>query len=119
MRTGKSSQFGEYAAMLLIWLGLFLVFGLLTDKFLTWRTVNALANRVPALVVVSAGMTLVLVIGGIDLSVGSVLGLSGAVLGVALKDWHWPFFGCILICLAVATVAGLVNGLIKIGRAHV
>lgn len=114
MRTEKSSQLGEYAAMLLIWLGLFLVFGLLTDRFLTWRTVNALANRVPALVVVSAGMTLVLVIGGIDLSVGSVLGLSGAVLGVALKDWHWPFLGCILICLVVATVAGLLNGLVSV-----
>jgi ribose transport system permease protein len=114
MRSGKSSHIGEYAAMLLIWLGLLLAFGLLTDKFLSWRTVSALANRVPALVVVSAGMTLVLVIGGIDLSVGSVLGLSGAVLGVALKDWHWPFLACVLVCLGVATMAGVLNGLISV-----
>src|SRR5258707_10241107 len=95
----KSSHIAECAAMVFIWLGLFLLFGLFSDNFLTWRTLSPLANRIPALAVVSAGMTLVLVIGGIDLSVGSVLGFSGAVLGVALVDWHWPFLAAVGLCL--------------------
>jgi ribose/xylose/arabinose/galactoside ABC-type transport system permease subunit len=54
----------------IIWLVVFLVFGLFSEHFLTWRTLGTLANRIPALAVVAAGMTLVLISGGIDLSVG-------------------------------------------------
>jgi ribose transport system permease protein len=110
----RSSHLGEYAAMLLIWLGLFLLFGAFSDNFLTWRTLSTLANRIPALAVVSAGMTLVLIIGGIDLSVGSVLGLAGAVLGVALVDLHWPLSAAIAACLGLGCLAGAVNGTISV-----
>jgi ribose transport system permease protein len=110
----KSSHIREYAAMLFIWVGLLLLFGLLSDNFLTWRTLSTLANRIPALTVVAAGMTLVLIIGGIDLSVGSVLGLGGAVLGMALVDWHLPLTAAIAICLALGLGAGAINGAISV-----
>lgn len=110
----QPGRLGECAAMVFIWLGLFLLFGLLTENFLSWRTLSALANRIPALTVVSAGMTLVLVIGAIDLSVGSVLGFAGALLGVGIVDWHWPFAAAVAVCLGVAIVAGLLNGLITV-----
>ena len=46
------------------------------------------------MLLVATGMTLVIITGGIDLSVGSVLALSGAVFGVALAHWGcrwaWP-----------------------------
>lgn len=112
--TRKTSHLGEYAAMVAIWLGLFLLFGLFSDNFLTWRTLNALANRIPTLAVVAAGMTLVLIIGGIDLSVGSVLGLGGAVLGVTIVDWHWPLWAAIGACLGVGLTAGIANGVISV-----
>src|SRR5215831_3340168 len=92
---------GEYVALLLIWLGLLVLFGCLSENFLTLTTLSTLANRIPTLAVVAAGMTLVLIVGGIDLSVGSVLGLGGAVLGVAMVDWHWPFWGAVGLCLGV------------------
>ena len=76
----KSKHLGEYAAMVVIWLALLLLFGAFSENFLTWRTLGTLANRIPTLTVVAGGMTLVLISGGIDLSVGSVLGLGGAVL---------------------------------------
>ena len=56
------------------------------------RRVRIIVNQIPDLTVVAVGMTLVLVIGGIDLSVGSVLALAGSVLGIALVDWGWPFW---------------------------
>ena len=86
----KPKGLGEYAAMLGIWVGLMLLFGVLSQNFLTARTLGTVANRIPTLAVVAAGMTLVLIIGGIDLSVGSVLGLAGSVLGVAMVNWQWP-----------------------------
>ena len=65
-------------------------FGIVTDHFFSVRTFRTIANQLPALVVVSVGMTFVLAIAGIDLSVGSVLAFGGAVLGVLLLDFGLP-----------------------------
>jgi ribose transport system permease protein len=110
----KPKGLGEYAAMLAIWIGLLLLFGTLSQNFLTARTLSTLANRIPALAVVAAGMTLVLIIGGIDLSVGSVLGLSGAVLGVAMVNWEWPLWAAAALCMGIGLVAGTLNGLVSV-----
>jgi ribose transport system permease protein len=104
----------EYIAMLAIWLGLVFLFGMLSDNFLSARTFIALANRIPPLTVIAAGMTLVLIIGGIDLSVGSLLGLCGSVLGVALMDFHLPLGAAVILCLAIGLAAGMVNGVISV-----
>ncbi len=111
----KAKKLIEYVAMLGIWLGLVLLFGLLSDNFLSPRTFVTLANRIPALAVIAAGMTLVLIIGGIDLSVGSVLGLCGAVVGLALVNFHVPFWAAILLGLGTGLVAGTVNGVVSVG----
>ena len=63
-------------------------FGAATDYFFTATTLRTIANQLPDILLVSTGMTLVVIAGGIDLSVGSILALSGAVLGVAIRDWH-------------------------------
>ena len=57
-------------------------------------------------------MTFVIVTGGIDLSVGSILGLSAIVLGVAWKKLGLPLPLAILVALSVGTLAGLFNGFI-------
>jgi len=98
----------------IIWLVVFFVFGACSEHFLTWRTLGSLANRIPTLTVVSAGMTLVLITGGIDLSVGSVLGLGGAIFGAAIVDWHWPLWAAVGVCLGVGLAAGFVNGLLSV-----
>jgi len=110
----KPKGLGEYAAMLGIWVGLLLLFGVLSQNFLTARTLGTVANRIPTLAVVAAGMTLVLIIGGIDLSVGSVLGLSGSVLGVAMVNWQWPMWAASFLCLGVGLAAGMLNGLVSV-----
>ncbi len=108
-------RFGEYAAMVGIWLALLLLFGALSRNFLAASTLGTIANRIPALTVVASGMTLVLIIGGIDLSVGSVLGLCGAALGVALVHWHWPFWAGALLALLLGLLVGLLNGILSVG----
>jgi ribose transport system permease protein len=113
--TTPPKKLAEYGAMLAIWLGLVLLFGSLSDNFLRLPTFVALANRIPALAVVATGMTLVLIAGGIDLSVGSVLGLSGAVLGMALVDLHLPVWAAVLLGLGTGLVAGTLNGLLSVG----
>jgi ribose transport system permease protein len=90
------------------------LFGALSQNFLTARTFLSLANRIPSLAVISAGMTLVLIIGGIDLSVGSILGLCGAILGAALVDSHLSLLSGATVALGVGLLAGALNGLISV-----
>jgi ribose transport system permease protein len=110
----KPRKLIEYAAMAAIWLALILLFGSLSHNFLSSRTFLTLANRIPALAVVSVGMTLVLVIGGIDLSVGSVAGLCGSALGVLLINFHMPFWEAAVLCLMMGLAAGIANGLVSV-----
>jgi ribose transport system permease protein len=110
----KPGKLGEYAAMLLIWAVLVVLFGLVSHNFFSTQTFVTLSNRIPALTVVAAGMTLVLIIGGIDLSVGSVAGLCGSVLGVAIVDYHLPLGVAALVCIGIGLIAGGLNGLISV-----
>jgi len=110
----EPKKLAEYLAMLLIWLALVMVFGLLSHNFLSERTFITLANRIPTLAVVAAGMTLLLIIGGIDLSVGSVLGLCGAVVGLALVNFHLPIWAAILLALGVGLAVGTLNGVVSV-----
>jgi ribose transport system permease protein len=105
---------GEYVAMAAIWAGLALFFGLMSHNFLSARAFLALANRIPTLIVISTGMTLVLIVGGIDLSVGSIAGLCGALAGVAIVDCHAGFLVAAILCLLLGAAVGALNGLISV-----
>lgn len=89
-------------------------FGLSSQYFLTRDTFLSIANDVPTLLVMSVGMTYVLIIGGIDLSVGSVLALSGGVAAVALQSWHWPVPLAAAAGLGCGLACGLVTGLTSV-----
>ena len=110
----RKKWLGDYATMLLIWVGLIILFGAMSEHFLSARTLRTLANQIPTLTVVAVGMTFVLIIGGIDLSVGSILGLCGAVVGVAMADWQWGLTSALMLSILVGTVAGAFNGAVSV-----
>ena len=66
----------------------------------------------------SIGLGLVIITGGIDLSVGSLFALQGVVLGILLNEWHWNWLLVALILLVGTMALGLTNGLL-ITRAKV
>ena len=76
----------ERAGLLGVLVLLVLVFGALSNSFLSVRTLVSIANQIPDLTLIAVGLTLVLITGGIDLSVGSVLALCSAVIGVTMVD---------------------------------
>lgn len=103
---------GLMMALLLI-----VVVGAITapDTFLTVGNTLTILRQASIIGVISIGMTLVIIAGGIDLSVGSVLGLASVAATIAavqdLSDQiHWVFM--VLIALAVGFGAGLINGVI-------
>jgi len=93
---------------------LVLVFSLRTENFFSATTFRTIANQIPAALLIATGMTYVLVIAEIDLSVGSVLGLCSAVLGVALTRWQWPLPLALVATLAAGLLCGAFNGLVSI-----
>jgi ribose transport system permease protein len=99
----------EYVGLLIALVLVALAFGAVTRHFLTPTTFRTIANQVPAALMLATGMTLVLVSGGIDLSVGSVLGLCGVVLGLALGA-GWPVPLAAMAAVATGGCAGLANG---------
>lgn len=57
-------------------------------------------------------LTPVIVTGGIDLSVGSLMGLSAVVFGMLWRDWHWPIAAAAVATLVLGGAAGMLNGLL-------
>ncbi len=104
----------EYFGLLGVLAGLAILFGLLSESFFTARTFFTLANQIPDLMVIAVGMTFVLIIAGIDLSVGSVMALGAAVLGMAMTDWGWSLAPAAIVCVVTGLAAGLVNGFVSV-----
>jgi ribose transport system permease protein len=111
---GVRRLLADYLGMAVALLMLIAIFGIIAKNFFTWTTFRTIANQIPDTTIAAVGMTFVLILAGIDLSVGSVLALAGAVLGVALVRWGMPLPGAVGICLLVGLACGGASGLVII-----
>ena len=91
------------------------LFGYLSENFFTLGTLGTLANDIPTLMVMAVGMTFILIIGGIDLSVGSVMALAASFLSMATVRWGWPVYAGALLGIVVGALCGTVTGMISVG----
>lgn len=107
----------QYGGLIAVLIAMVAVFSWHSDNFLQQSTFTTIANGIPELTLVAVGMTFVLVIGGIDLSVGAILALSSAVLGTLMVDAGWSLWAAIPVCLLSGALCGLVNGSISVGFA--
>ena len=85
------------------------VLWILTPYFLTVSNLLNIAEQTSINAIVAVGMTFVILSGGIDLSVGSIVALSGVVLGTALQGGQ-PIPVALLLALLVGLACGLANG---------
>jgi ribose transport system permease protein len=109
---GAGRRFGTVAGLV----SLCILLWILTPHFLTVPNALNVMEQTSINAIVAVGMTYVIISGGIDLSVGSLVALSGVVLAAALKA-GWPIPLAIGAALAVGAATGLVNGLvIALGR---
>jgi putative multiple sugar transport system permease protein len=97
-------DYGMYIAFLLI----VVFFTIRTHGlFLSARNIGNLVNATSYIAVLAVGMTLVIVIRHIDLSVGFLAGTLGAVAAMSIKYWHLPVGATIPLVLALGVLAGL------------
>jgi erythritol transport system permease protein len=102
------------------------IFSLLSDNYLTTGNLTTITKQVAFNAIVALGMLLVILNGGIDLSVGSTVGLTGAVAGNLFRGLDLPLSQAIMfpkvwviviIAVAVGMLVGYINGLL-IARLH-
>jgi len=112
LKAQRSRQIGTFAGLV----ALCLVLWAATPHFLTVSNLLNVLEQTSINAIVAVGMTYVIISGGIDLSVGSVLAVSGIVLALALEGGV-PAPAAIVLALATGTACGLANGvLITFGR---
>ena len=84
---------------------------MLNHRFLGAANLQNMARLIGMYGIFSIGLGLVIITGGIDLSVGSVFALQGVVLAILLREWHWHWVIAVLASLAGVMALGLFHGL--------
>ncbi|MGO2750201.1 MAG: multiple monosaccharide ABC transporter permease [Pseudoclavibacter sp.] len=100
-------QYGILGALAVI----IILFQILTGgKLLLPANINNLIQQNAYVLILAVGMIIVIIAGHIDLSVGSVVAVVGAITAIAITQWGLPWFAAVLIGLAAGAVIGIWQG---------
>ena len=91
---------------------LIMVFSFTSSAFFTVNNGMTIALQVTSIALLGIGATCVIITGGIDLSVGSVLALAGVVAALAVKEWGMPVPIGMLVGILTGSVCGWINGIL-------
>jgi len=104
---GNLRQYGILAALAVI----VILFQVLTKgRLLLPGNINNLIQQNAYVLILAVGMVIVIIAGHIDLSVGSVVAMVGAISAVAMTQWDLPWFLAVLVALAVGAAVGAWQG---------
>src|SRR5438045_7351875 len=84
----------------------------LNPRFMSPSNLQNTARLIGAFGIFSLGLGLVIITGGIDLSVGSAFALLGVLLSIMLTTWHLPWPAAVLLIVALGALLGAVHGLL-------
>lgn len=101
----------EYKTIFLYLLILILISSLISDTFFSFRNIINILGQLSTNGLLTFSLALVIILGGIDLSVGPVISSSGIIL-VMLLGTGLPFWMSVLLTILFGVVVGIINGLI-------
>jgi len=107
VRSDAVQRLLAFGALILI----IVVFSLASPNFLQFDNVVGILLATTVTGVLALGVTFVIITGGIDLSIGTVMTLSAVMTAIFLTEWHLPIPLGIVAGLATGALAGLVNGI--------
>ena len=110
-RTIQLSNFKSFISkykMVLIFILMVMISSLISENFLTSRNISNILRQVSVNGILACGMTFVMLTGGFDLSVGSLVSLS-AVIAIGTQG-NFGVVGAIVITLMIGAIAGSING---------
>jgi ribose transport system permease protein len=86
------------------------VTAVINPRFISGTNLTNMANVIGMFGVFSLGLGLVIITGGVDLSVGSMFALCGVLLSMALTEWHWPWPLAAAFVIVVPMLLGWAHG---------
>lgn len=104
--------FRENLGIIIGLLAICLILTIMSPAFLTQTNIFNVLRQVSMNLYVACGMTMVIILGGIDLSVGSIIALSGVITGGLISFSHFPLVAAVLCGLAAGVLVGVVNATI-------
>ncbi len=109
---GRAADFFFAAPLTVAFVVMFVFFAVQGAGFFDAENLQNVALQSAALGIVAVAVGLVMIAGNIDLSVGSIMGLSGVATGYLITQSHWGPLWAALAGMALAGLAGLVNGIL-------
>jgi len=91
---------------------IFLILSVVTSTFLTMTNLTNVLRQASIQFILAAGMTIVLISGGLDLSVGSIVSICSTFLAITIKNYEWPLYFSVPLILLISAALGLFNGLV-------
>jgi len=107
----KNKLFNDFGGIIIALIAIAVFFSLLSPYFLSVNNLLSVLLQVSIIAITAFGMTYALMIGGIDLSVGSIIALAGMVFAIMLNTTGMLFLS-IIAALTSGVLAGLLNGVV-------
>lgn len=111
MKLKKTFNYKEYASFV-FFIIVFLFFSIFAKGFFTFDNIINVLRQVSIIGIVSVGMMMVILTGGIDLSVGSVIGTSATLAAYLMVNVGMNMYIAAIIAVGVGALIGLINGLL-------
>jgi simple sugar transport system permease protein len=105
-------ELGAVAGAILVWVFFSLVAG--NRGFFTLDGTASYLEVAADLGILAVAVSLLMIAGEFDLSIGSIIGASGMVIAMLNLEYGWPLWAAILMAIAFSLVAGFLNGLVVV-----
>ena len=96
--------------ILILLVVLCVIVAIINPRFLVFENLQNMGRLIGAFGIFSLGLGMVIITGGIELSVGSIMALLGVLLSMMLTEWHWPSPLALIACVLLAMGLGLAHG---------
>lgn len=106
----KNKNLDKYRSLILL-IVFSVIISIISPRFLTWANLLNVFRQTSINAIIAAGMTFVILTAGIDLSVGSILGFTGAIAAKMLASGYNIWLS-LLVAVLIGAIAGMVNGIV-------
>ena len=110
IRLGERRFNFQGMATIVVFIVIFITLSILSPHFLTVENMVALLRQISMMLIAGVGMTFLIISGGIDLSIGSIFGITGVVCALLISKANLAVPIAILVALVLSIFIGLING---------
>lgn len=113
MKKGKGSVITDFIKkniVLIILVIMMICFQFFNKNFLSLNNIVTIIRQGACTGILAVGLGVVLIVGGIDLSIAAMVSMLSVILGVLTVENGWPVFPAILLCVALTTFIGFISG---------